>query len=87
MNFSIADESGFKVTLDAIDAMEAVFKEAVRYKDFGNGRFVARFYQDIISEHAFKVRGLKDKDELRTIKARDITRNVVVQVLKGASVH
>ncbi|MCL2739754.1 MAG: AAA family ATPase [Oscillospiraceae bacterium] len=81
------DKSGFKVTLDAMDAMEAVFKEAVRYKDFGNGRFVARFYQDIVSEHAFKVRGVKDKEELRTIKARDITRNVVVQVLRGASVN
>ena len=81
------DKSGFKVTLDAVDAMEAVFKEAVRYKDFGNGRFVARFYQDIVSEHAFKVRGVKDKDELQTIKARDITRNVVIQVLRGASVN
>jgi len=80
------DVSGFKITLDALDAILSILKEAVRYKDFGNGRFVARFYQDIISEHAFKVRGLKDKDELRTIKARDITRNVVVQVLKGASV-
>jgi len=80
------DKSRFKVTLDAIDVMESVFKEAVKYKDFGNGRFVQRFYQDIISEHAFKVRGLKDKDELQTIKPRDVTRNVVVQVLKGASV-
>jgi len=81
------EKSKFKVTLDALDAMEAIFKEAVKYKDFGNGRFVQRLYQDIISEHAFKVRGLKDKDELRTIKPRDVTRNVVVQVLKGASVN
>jgi AAA+ superfamily predicted ATPase len=79
------DKSGFKVTLDAIAEMEKIFKEAVKFKDFGNGRFVARFYQDIISEHAFKVRGISDKEELRTIKARDITRNVIAQTLKGAS--
>lgn len=74
--------SGFDVEDPARVAMLAILTEAARYQDFGNGRFVERFYEDIVAEHAFRVKGVTDEAVLSTIIDKDVTHKVIDTTLQ-----
>jgi stage V sporulation protein K len=76
-------KTGFDVTQEAKDEMFKIFRMAVKYPDFGNGRFARALFVEVTQEHAINTNDSTDPVVLKTICAESVT-NKVMGLLKQA---
>lgn len=77
------EKTGFSVAPEAKEEMFKIFRSAVKYPDFGNGRFARAVFVEVVQQHAIDTNDSADPEVLRTIEARSVT-NKVMGLLKMA---
>ena len=73
--------SKMKISEDCKEKLIAIFEQAKKDKNFGNGRFADKLFDYIILEHAFNTVGTDDKEKLMTITSSDIKDDVLQQII------
>ena len=66
-------KAGFEVTEDAHKELRRIIEENKNSENFGNARFVRNIYEKSIIKHASNTKNNKSKKSLRTISAKDIS--------------
>ena len=66
-------KAGFIVTDDAHEALRKIIDENRNSENFGNARFVRNIYEKTIIKHASNTKNNKSKKVLKTITAKDIS--------------
>ncbi|GHV18892.1 hypothetical protein FACS189425_08630 [Clostridia bacterium] len=77
------EKSHLNVSEEAQAEMLNIMEQAVKHNNFGNGRFVYNFYQDILVEHSENTRDSQDIEELQKIGKDDVKRRVLLDLVKG----
>ena len=66
-------KAGFEVTEDAHQELRRIIEENRHQENFGNARFVRNVFEKSIIKHASNTKNVKSKKILRTISAKDIS--------------
>ena len=70
---SFMEKSGFVLSKEAIQKVKEIIEQNRNMKNFGNARFVRNIYEKTIVKHASNTKDKKSKKALKTIEAKDIS--------------
>ena len=74
------NKSNFILENNVLDEIKKILENITKEKDFGNGRYIDKLFDNIVVEHAYNTLNSNNSNELKTITINDIQKDNINQI-------